>query len=244
MQTTDWKLPGLELLGVREIDADQFSRRLERSRPDVLASLASQPRDALMLREAVRLGIKNMVIGTAHHFICPPSVVEDNRQGTQLAIDALRDADHERIGMIINRWPGRWVFERQEAFEQRMVQDQPDPHAPGTCRIGSSDHPAHEAHKLHNGHNAKPHSDPMAGPTYQPTAWLEKTRPTAIVAGSFSAMLHIGTAASFFSQAFSFSISLSRLAWSTFISPYSFRHRQYVCVVGSRSRHTSGTACH
>ena len=35
----------------------------------------------------------------------------------------------------------------------------------------------------------------MAGSTDQLTAWLEKNRPTAVVAGSFSAMLHIGTAA-------------------------------------------------
>ncbi|MEM6504006.1 MAG: LacI family DNA-binding transcriptional regulator [Planctomycetota bacterium] len=185
----------VELLGVREVDADLFSRRLERSQPDVLASLASQPRDALMLREAVRLGIKTMVVGTAHQFLCLPSVVEDNRQGMQLAIDALRDAGHERIGMVINRWPGGWVFERQEAFEQRLVLDKLDPHIPGTCWIGSSDHPAHEAHKPHDGQNAKPHQDPMAGSIDQLTAWLEKTQPTAVVAGSFSAMLHIGIAA-------------------------------------------------
>ncbi len=41
--------------------------------------------------------------------------------------------------------------------------------------------------------------------------------------------------------AFSCSSSLSRLAWSTLIPPYSFRHRQYVCSEIPSLRQTSAT---
>jgi DNA-binding LacI/PurR family transcriptional regulator len=189
----------VEMLGFREIDADSITRRLERSRPEVLASLASQPKDAMMLREAVRLGIKTLVVGTAHQFLGLPTVAEDNRQGMNLALDALRRAGHERIGLIVNRWPGAWVFERQQAFEERLEREGLDPHAVGTCWIGSSDHPALETRQRERGMARAPggvgDSAPGRHAIDRVAAWLERARPTAVVAGSYLGMQHLGLAA-------------------------------------------------
>ncbi|MEM6334147.1 MAG: LacI family DNA-binding transcriptional regulator [Planctomycetota bacterium] len=188
----------VELLGMREVDADSFSRRLERSRPDVLASLAAQPRDAMMLREAVRLDLQTLVVGTAHQFLGLPTVAEDNCQGMNLALDFLREAGHDRIGLVVNRWPGAWVFQRQEAFERRLAADGLDLDAAGTCWIGSSDHPA-VARDLDTWSVESDLGRPPTGD--QPVdvdrvaAWLERSRPTAVVAGSYSGLHAIGTAA-------------------------------------------------
>ncbi|MEM6459829.1 MAG: substrate-binding domain-containing protein [Planctomycetota bacterium] len=178
----------IELLGMREVDIDSLSRRLERSRPDVLASLASQPRDAMLLREAVRLGIKTLVVGTAHQYLGLPTVAEDNRQGMNLVLDAVRDAGHERVGLVINRWPGGWVFERQEAFDQHLRNHGLDPHEIGTCWIGSSDWPAHEARRIAAGHHPSDEPGPAQHALQDVRDWMRRTRPTALVAGSYTAL--------------------------------------------------------
>jgi len=88
----------VELLGLREDDHASLTRRLERNRPDVLASLAAQPRDALLLRDAVRMNIPALVVGTAHQFMGFPAVVEDNRQGMDLALNVrAHDGDMEQF---------------------------------------------------------------------------------------------------------------------------------------------------
>ncbi|MEM6561782.1 MAG: substrate-binding domain-containing protein [Planctomycetota bacterium] len=195
----------VELLGLREVDGSSLSKRLERSRPDVLVSLAARPRDALFLRDAIRLDIPTLVVGTAHQYLGLPAVVEDNRQGMNLAVDMLRDAGHERIGMLINRWPGAWVFERQEAFENRMIEDGLDPYEVDTCWIGAGDHPGHHDQWRHEPN--LPHRRslmggvsvrepmPFDGGLERVCRWLERTQPTAVVAASYAGLDMIGAAA-------------------------------------------------
>jgi LacI family transcriptional regulator len=188
----------VELLGLRELDTTSLAKRLERSRPDVLVSLAAQPRDALFLRDATRLGIPTLVVGTAHQFLGLPAVVEDNRQGADLAIGLLREAGHERIGLVINRWPGAWVFERQESFENRLLQDGLDPLAAGTCWIGSGDHPFHpdlNARRTLIGGSSLPEALPFDGSEEAVARWLDRTKPTAVLAGSYVGIEMVARAA-------------------------------------------------
>ncbi len=178
--SNDWLTPGVlagiddaadgagvavELLGLRERDSESLGRRLERTRPDVLVSLAAQPRDALLLRDAVRLGIPAMVVGSAHQFLGFPAIVEDNRLGAEAAVDLLHEAGHRRIGLVVNRWPAAWVFLRQEAFQQRLADHGLVTQAEGaagqttigpslpveamTCWIGSGGHPGFHDQRLH-----------------------------------------------------------------------------------------------
>ncbi len=193
----------VELLGLRHEDVASLVRRLERSRPDVLASLAAQPRDALLLRDAVRLNIPTLVVGTAHQFLGMPAVVEDNVQGMNLAMDLLRKAGHKRIGLLINRWPSPWVFQRQEAFEKRMLLEGLDPNLIGTCWIGSANHPGY--HSEPDGLSTRPRRSLMGGSAFSETLplegadktvirWLKQTQPTAIVTASYVAMEALGQA--------------------------------------------------
>ncbi|NJL31586.1 MAG: LacI family transcriptional regulator [Phycisphaerales bacterium] len=193
----------VELLGLRHEDVASITRRLERSRPDVLASLAALPRDALLLRDAMRLDIPTLVVGTTHQFLGLPAVVEDNVQGMNLAMDLLRNAGHERIGLLINRWPSPWVFQRQEAFEKRMLLEGLDPNLIGTCWIGSANHPGY--HSEPDGLNTLPRRSLMGGSAFSETLpldgadktvirWLKQTQPTAIVTASYVAMETLGDA--------------------------------------------------
>ncbi len=195
----------IEVLGLREKDADSLRRRLERTRPDVLISLAAQPRDALLLRDAMSLGIPTIVVGTAHQYLGIPAVVEDNRQATTLAVRTLRKAGHERIGLTLNRWPGAWVFQRHEGFAEALKTDGLDFRSPGTCWIGTSDHPGFHDQRLHVGGaplrtvrvsgETVPERDPFAGIVEEVADWLDHYRPTAVVAGSYIGIEAIGLAA-------------------------------------------------
>ena len=190
----------VELLGVREDDADGLLRRLEANRPDVLASLAAKPRDALFLRDAQRLNIPSLVVGTAHQFLGLPTVVEDNPQGARLAVRQLVDAGHERVGLVLNRWPAGWVFERQESFELALEAAGLAERSAGTCWIGTADHPAYgdQWHSHRTAALASPRPDapaPFDGAAERVAAWLARERPTAVVAGSYAAIFILGRAA-------------------------------------------------
>ncbi|MEM1013584.1 MAG: LacI family DNA-binding transcriptional regulator [Planctomycetota bacterium] len=195
----------VELLGLREKDTDSLGRRLERTRPDVLISLAAQPRDALLLRDAMRLGIPTLVVGTAHQFLGLPAVVEDNLRASKLAVRTLAEAGHERIGLVLNRWPGAWVFQRHEGFGEAMSEAGLDHRVPGTCWIGTADHPGHHDQRLHAGGDpfrqvtsdgdSVPVRSPFVGGADNVAHWLERYKPTAVVCGSYSAIEAVGDAA-------------------------------------------------
>ena len=189
----------VEMIGACEADAEAILRRLERDRPDALASLAANPRDALFLRDAARLGIPSLVVGTAHQYLGLPAVVEDNDQGARLAVRRLLDAGHERVGLVLNRWPAGWVFERQEAFERAMLDGGLDADAPGTCWVGAADHPG-LGDPRHSHRNATRIGlglgvpGPFDDAAERVAAWLDRHRPTAVVAGSYAAAQILGGA--------------------------------------------------
>ncbi len=134
----------------------------------------------------MRLEIPTLVIGTAHQFLGLPAVVEDNRQGISLATQQLLDAGHERIGLILNRWPGAWVFQRHEGFVQTLRDARLDADEPGTCWIGTGDHPGYDDHrKLRTMVTTQPEG----------VTWLGRYQPTAVVAGSYAGIDMLGHAA-------------------------------------------------
>lgn len=133
----DWYTPGIleglaeaggaddadvivELLGDNEGDVNAISSRLERSRPDALVILSNQPGHAFVIRDAQNLGIPCFVSGTPHRDLNLPSVCEDNRQATRLAVSHLLANGHERVGLVLPRLPEPWVFDRLEAYSATM----------------------------------------------------------------------------------------------------------------------------
>lgn len=110
----------IELLGNRDRDINAISRRLERSRPDILACLAAEEVQALVIRDAQRLDIPCILSGTPHLQLGLPAVCEDNRQGMTLAVKHLLDKGHRRIGLLLQRRVEPWVFLRHEAFSDAM----------------------------------------------------------------------------------------------------------------------------
>jgi DNA-binding LacI/PurR family transcriptional regulator len=94
---------------------------LERARPDALAYLAWKPEYLALLEVSRRMGFPTIFGKTA---MSQPdwthSVCEDNSHAIELAVDALWEAGHRRIGLAINRWPEPWVIERHRAFEEAI----------------------------------------------------------------------------------------------------------------------------
>ncbi|MEL7088500.1 MAG: substrate-binding domain-containing protein, partial [Planctomycetota bacterium] len=111
----------IELIGTREARPDVLADRLRRTRPDALAYLAWKPEYLSLVEVGHRVGFPTIFANTA--FARPNwthSVCEDNTQAVEIAVEALWEAGHRRIGLAINRWPEPWVFERHRAFENAI----------------------------------------------------------------------------------------------------------------------------
>lgn len=106
----------VELLGNRDHDIDAVARRIERTRPDMLACLTNDPRTALVVRDAQRMGIPCVLTGTPHLGLGVPVLHEDNHQAMQLAVEHLASRGHRRIGLVIQRIAEPWTLHRHEAF--------------------------------------------------------------------------------------------------------------------------------
>lgn len=114
----------IELLSVRGAsDIHALLRRLEQSRPDVLAVLtAMEPRHVFAIGQARRLGIPCIGTGTRVLMQGVPAVCEDGIQGTELAVHHLVEHGHRRIGFLQAQEMAPWVFERREGYRQGLVQ--------------------------------------------------------------------------------------------------------------------------
>ena len=110
----------VEILGARDGDPAGVARRLRRAPPDVLAVLTSDLYHMMVLRDAEQLGVGRLLVGGHFKRMPDPVVCEDNEQGTALAVGALREAGHERQLLLLQRWPGEWVLERQTHFESLL----------------------------------------------------------------------------------------------------------------------------
>jgi len=131
----DWYTPGIlqglddagheqrvvvELLGDRDGSIDALSRRLELSHPDVLICLSNRLQHAFVIRDAQRLGIQCLVSGTPLAGLNVPGVSEDNKQAMSLAVGHLIEHGHRDIGIALPRLVEPWVFDRLDAYLQRI----------------------------------------------------------------------------------------------------------------------------
>ena len=164
----------VELLGNRERDVEAISRRLTQNPPDVLVCLSSEPRQAFVIRDAQRLGVRCIVTGTPHMHLGLPAVLEDNRQGMQLAVDHLVQLGHRRIVLAIQRVCEPWVLERHEGFLAAMQRH----------GLEADDSLVHWI----------PQDDPRQGNPRSEEAmakFLTRAKPTAVISGSYLSMLYI-----------------------------------------------------
>jgi DNA-binding LacI/PurR family transcriptional regulator len=160
----------VELLGNRDRDVDAISRRLSDLRPDVLACLARDPQQAFVIRDAQRLGIPCLLSGTPHMNLGLPGVFEDNRQGMKLAVEHLIAHGHRRIGLVMQWTMEPWFAQRHEAFLSALT-------------AAGLEADSHLVHML----PLAPTADDAA--VESTAAFIEQRRPTAVIAGSFLAML-------------------------------------------------------
>jgi LacI family transcriptional regulator len=112
----------LELLGHREGEAAAASRRLEQSKPDVLAFAAPAQRHALLFGEARRLGIPCIGTGSFMPSLGLPAVCEDGEDGARRAVKLLVEKGHRRIGYVSPTFPLPWVFQRRKGYLQGLEQ--------------------------------------------------------------------------------------------------------------------------
>jgi LacI family transcriptional regulator len=140
----------------------------------VLVCLASEPRQAFVIRDAQRLGVRCIVTGTPHRQLGLPTISEDNRQAMRLAAEHLLKLGHRKIALILERVAEPWVFERHETFLQVLQEAGVEP----------------DERLVH----WTPQNDPREGnPASQEAlaAFLERMRPTAVIPGSYLPMLYI-----------------------------------------------------
>lgn len=106
----------IELMGQSTADLGNLARRLEQSRPDVLAVMPSGTWHAYMVREAQRLGIPCLLTGTRMLDLKLPTVYEDGAQGAAMAVKYLYEHGHRRIGLLQRPDSARWVFDRRRGY--------------------------------------------------------------------------------------------------------------------------------
>ena len=110
----------IELLSDRSNEVTLFSRRLQQSRPDVLAVLPATIKHALAVAEAQRLGIPCLVTGTRLIDLGVPTVYEDSRQAAAAAVAYLVARGHRRIGLLSRPDTAGYVFQRREGYVQGL----------------------------------------------------------------------------------------------------------------------------
>ena len=165
----------VELLGGYTDTLAGSLARLEASAPDVLVCLSSSPDDAMLVRMASERGMKCIVAGTVFPELDEPRVCEDNRQGVRMVVRELAERGHGRVGLVMRRWNGPWVFERHEQWlascaEFGVAADEALVHwLPGAER------------DLLNPTT----DDRLAG-------WIERAKPTAVVCGHYAPVENLG----------------------------------------------------
>lgn len=182
-RATDWQSSGvldgmdevasslditIELLGSRDGSPDAISRRLGRSRPDVLVAISPKPEQAFVLADAKRLGVPVFMTGSRLLALGLPTVREDGHQGARLAVQHLVEHGHRRIGFAQIAAPVHWAFERREGY---------------LSGLDDAGIPRDENLVAWCG----PEFSPMVAEQFQ--NYLRKQKPTAVVIGSHTILL-------------------------------------------------------
>ena len=112
----------IEMVGTANSNVREFSQRLLMSNPEVLIVMPEGMRHAFLLGEAERQGIPCLLAGSTYVDTGHPRVCEDNHQGMTLAIEHLRKAGHERIGLALSETPAIWPFLRMQGYLDGLEQ--------------------------------------------------------------------------------------------------------------------------
>ncbi|MEM1098609.1 MAG: substrate-binding domain-containing protein [Planctomycetota bacterium] len=154
---------------------DDGLRRIERSGVDAIVCLSVDPSDALLLRSASERGLRCFLAGTAFPDLPVPRVCEDNRAGMDDVVRRVAGLGHERIGLVMRRWPSPWLFKRHEQWHDTR-RELGLPLDEGLMHwLPQADEPM------------------MAESTFSELAsWIERAQPTAVVCGHWAPALHLG----------------------------------------------------
>ncbi|MEM7576950.1 MAG: GntR family transcriptional regulator [Planctomycetota bacterium] len=150
-------------------------KRLEQSGVDTVVCLSVDPADGLLLRLASERGMRCFLAGTAFPDLPVPRVCEDNRAGMDAVVRRLAGLGHERMGLVMRRWPSPWLFKRHEQWHDTRRD------------LGL---PADEGlmHWLPQNNDAL-----MADSAFTGLArWIERAKPTVVICGHWAPALHLG----------------------------------------------------
>jgi LacI family transcriptional regulator len=106
----------IELLGDRDDDPNSISRRLNQTRPDVLAFCVPSAFCAFVIGEARRLGIPCIGTGTMLTMFDTHSVHADGFNAARTGVRHLIEQGHRRIGLGITPFVMPWVFHRRAGY--------------------------------------------------------------------------------------------------------------------------------
>ena len=169
----------IELLGIGggggAGSVEALAGRLLASRPDLLACLYVSPQAFEVLHEARKAALRAVVTGLPQLDPGLPCLAEDNHQAMDLCVGHLHEHGHERIGLVLNRFPGPWLFERHEGFGRAMTGRGLAYDESLVCWVD-------------NGSDAAPAPGALAALE----AFVGKQRPTALVCGSYAAACAAG----------------------------------------------------
>ncbi len=162
----------IELLTCRREDLPLVRKRLEQSRPDVLACVIPIHRAAFTVGDAERMGIPCLVAGTCYPELGWPCVYGDGIEGTAMAVRHLHGLGHRRIGLIAADVPSQYVFDRRMGYVQ------------GLGQVGI----VHDENLVHWTARAATNEQQ----TLALHAYLQRQRPTAVITVSYTQIELIG----------------------------------------------------
>ncbi|MEM1026633.1 MAG: GntR family transcriptional regulator [Planctomycetota bacterium] len=162
-------------VGGSDVPLAEGVKRIERSGIDALACLSVDPADALLIRSASERGVRCFIAGTGFPELSVPRVCEDNRAGMDHVVRELHALGHDRIGLVMRRWPSPWLFKRHEQWHDSQRE------------LGL----AIDEGLMH----WLPQQDEalMADAAFaELEAWIRRSRPTAVICGHWAPALHLG----------------------------------------------------
>ena len=188
--THDWLTPQV-MQGINDVADDHHVRvellnglngplsqsldKLATISPDVVVSLSVNPKDAMLLEMAMERGMKCLVTGTAFPELDLPRVCEDNAAGMAMVVEKLAALGHKRIGLMMRRWVGKWLFQRHEQWQDSMREFGLEFDEQLMHWFSQADERVVAAESFEYVHE-----------------WVQRAKPTAIIGGHYLPALHLG----------------------------------------------------
>ncbi|MEO0965303.1 MAG: GntR family transcriptional regulator [Planctomycetota bacterium] len=110
----------VELISHSRPNPDAVLARFQQNPPDAVVFPTGDMQEMLVIRDAQRLGIPVIVIGTKFAELGVPTIVEDNFHAIDLAVDHLVDQGHRDIALSVPTAAVKFPFDRQRAFLDAM----------------------------------------------------------------------------------------------------------------------------